>query len=169
MKERTLSHRISCGRKREGNGSFSQPPRVSSHFNVAILNSGLAFKKTNVLRVLQTEISNTPPNLQMNILSLPYRRRRLFLKTLYKNTFLVRTHRLNLSKKMLCVVALPTDQPCRDRDYGKGLMIRASQYCPCSACPLIHDVPDGPVGFTKSTSAQHRRRVTVDPALALLF
>lgn len=143
------------------------PPRVSSHFNVAILNSGLAFWKKQLhsesfrlkfqTHHLTCKWIYSPSHIEEGDYS---------LRHYCKNTFLVRAHRLSLSKKILCVVALPTDQPCRDRDCGKGLMIRASQCCSCSPCPLIHDVP---VGFTKSTSAQHRRSVTVDPALALLF
>lgn len=72
---------------------------------------------------------------------------------------------------MLCV-ALPTDQPCRRQGRGKVSHDQIGSVLPKAvlalhAWALIHDVPDGPVGFTKSTSAQHRRRVTVDPALVL--
>lgn len=121
MEEGTSSHGTFCSRKREGNVSSSQPPGVSSHFSVALLNSGLAFRKTKVLRALQTEISDTPPKLA-NEYTLPSHigEGDYSVRHYYKNRFLVRVHRHSFSRKKLCVVALPTDQPCSKRGCGKA-------------------------------------------------
>lgn len=161
IEEGTSSHRTSCSRKREGNGSFSQPPVVSSRFSFAALNSDLALKKMHSeLFRLKFE---TTTSLAIDYIILPTSENQTIpqdtiIKTGFESVYI---DRYCLSRKKCCVQQFKQTSLAEDRSWeGFSLpdLFCDSYCCPCSACPLIQDIPDCHVGFTKSVSPQHRRK-----------
>lgn len=148
----------------------------SPHVSFAALNSDLAFFFFfYALRALQTEISNTPPDLQLNTLSLPHRKSDYFLKYYYKNRFLECTESVHIgtaSPERNAVCSASSRAALQRMGSWEGfslpVLFCAFQGCPYSACPIIQTFQIVALVF-QSLSVPSTEKDHVYPALALLF